>query len=184
MTEYNKEFVKQFFARERLWAVIVLLILILIITLFMKKFVIFLLICLVTGILDYIFARYNIPIDFTPVFFFSVLIVAYFGIWQLVIYILLAEIIPTFMGGDAITPLAIPYYIFMLFTGLMIKSYFISSFVIAGVIFSVIYVFYCAVLAKLWGEFDFLGVMSIIIEFLSNIVYFTTLAHLLIPLLA
>ncbi|MAG15821.1 hypothetical protein CMO88_02055 [Candidatus Woesearchaeota archaeon] len=71
--------------------------------LFLLKDILFLiLLTAATGIVAFIINRLRVPFDLSPIFFGSVIIMHFYGVWHVMLFLLFASIIPSVLAGSVI----------------------------------------------------------------------------------
>ncbi|MBI2663735.1 hypothetical protein HYX10_00130 [Candidatus Woesearchaeota archaeon] len=88
--------------RERTIKSLLLLIAIAALALFLRNILIYALITLATGIIVYAINKVKSPYDFSPVFIGSLIVMHHYGIWHVLLFLLLASIIPSMLAGSMI----------------------------------------------------------------------------------
>ncbi len=154
--------------------------------LFWKKLTVFIFLIIIGGYIKYIvlkyISRFDIPFDFSPIFFLSVLIINYYGFSYMLVFIFLADIIPSFFVVGIIDPLGLPYYILII--GLAyISTLFSLPISSIGVFVSLAYFGLGLGINYLYGNIEFKPVVNSFFHLGVNLVYFLRIAPLITPLL-
>ncbi len=169
-----------FSSKARTIAAISTILLAVILVILHYKFVVFLVLTFIIGVVNYILFKYDSPIDFAPIFSIAVIFFIAFGAWKTVLFILMAEIIPSIFGGGDIGIDYIFDYVLIFIAGTIMVAHFTGHIIAAGVILSVIYFVYSLIISRFFEEFNPLSVANHFIQLLINIFCFTTIAALII----
>lgn len=78
-----------------------------------KKIFSFIIFIFIGGFFKWVVNRYRIWVEFTPIAFFCVLIAKYMGFFWVAIYIVIADIMAAFLGGQGPTGGSVPYWVWM-----------------------------------------------------------------------
>lgn len=141
----------------------------------MSKFMIFLGLTIISGIIVFVNYYTELPLDISPVFFLSIIITSTYGFHYTIPFVLLAGFIPSVVsrgiGFDCFMYLGVNLLVNFIFT-----SFSFNSIVIGGIIFSFVYGLLTSAMSAMSGspaekEF-FFGALTFII----NILYFSKIA--------
>ncbi len=88
-----------------------------------KKIFAFILFVIIGGTFKYLITNYKLGVEFTPIVFFCVLIGKYFGIFWVIPYILIADIMAEVIAGDGPTGGSVPYWIWMFLIAIIAKPF-------------------------------------------------------------
>lgn len=78
-----------------------------------KKILAFALFVLIGGAFKYLIAKFRIPVEFTPVIFFAVIIGNYMSLFWVIPYLIIADVTAAFLGGEGPTAGSVPYWPWM-----------------------------------------------------------------------
>lgn len=79
----------------------------------LKKISAFAIFVIVGGFFKYIISRFRIFVEFTPIAFFAVIIAKYMGIFWVIIYLVIADVVPSFLGHYGPDHASIPHWIWV-----------------------------------------------------------------------
>ena len=144
------------------------------------NFVIFLVLTFIIAVANYFLYKYDVPLDFAPIFSIAVIFFIVFGVWKAVLFVLMAEIIPSIFGGGDIGIDYILDYLVIFISGAIMKAHFTEHIVVAGIILSIIYFGYSLIISRFFEEFSPLSIASHFVQLLMNIFCFTTIVYLVI----
>ena len=68
----------------------------------LKNIIFFLLLTTVTGVIVFLVNRLRIPFDLSPIFFGSVMVMHFYGVWHVILFLFFASVIPSILGGSTI----------------------------------------------------------------------------------
>jgi hypothetical protein len=148
----------------------------------LQKTLFFIALCAVSGVMVYINYILKIPLDFTPVFFFSIIMTKTLGLWPVIIFIFLGGVLPTLIAGGRIDSAYLVFLVF-LFLSVLLSLFLSGNIVFVGIILSVFYFVGGGILSTLTGEPAFKQTVSILFGLCINIFYFLKFGHALIGLM-
>lgn len=144
---------------------------------------IFFILCLVSGLLVFINYTIKVPVDFTPVFFFSILITRFYGIGYSLLFLVIGGVLPTLISGVVID---VNYFLVLIITVLInLVSLFFTTFnlIIVGIILTFIYSILDGVVNIFFGEDLMKEVISVVFNISVNTLYFSKFGLFLIGLM-
>ncbi len=147
-----------------------------------KKIFAFLLFVLIGGFFKYLISKYRIWVEFTPIVFFSVIIGNYMGIIWVLPYILIADIMASFIAGTGPTGGSVPYWIWMFILVIIAKPFDVLG---AGQILIPVIYFIGSLLLEQFvkGGLNPWRLGSAIANFIINLYFFLKLSEFFIKLI-
>lgn len=147
-----------------------------------RKIFAFMLFVMIGGAFKYLISRYKIWFEFTPIVFFAVLIGKYMGLFWVIPYIIVADIMSAFLAGTGPTGGSVPYWLWMFIITIIAKPFDIIG---AGqILIPLIYFLGCLLLEQFikgglnpwrWG--------SSIANLIINLYFFLKLSNFFIMLM-
>ena len=167
----------------RISEIVLLGLLTLFLILFFKKQSAFLLFVAITGYVKYLQTKMGSPIDVSPLFFFTTMVAAYYGVFNAFLFIIIADFIPFLLGGGVLAFVGFPTY--ALYFGLaIVGSLSPATLIYVGVVLSVLNALGCMVVNKVCGNLQSLTFFNVVLHMFLNIFYFVKVAPLLMTMLS
>lgn len=88
-----------------------------------KKIFAFVLFVMIGGAFKFLIAKYRLYVEFTPIVFFCVVISKYMGLFWVVVYILVADIMVEFIAGNGPSGGSVPWWLWMFLTAIIAKPF-------------------------------------------------------------
>lgn len=93
----------------------------------LKKIIAFSIFVLIGGFFKYMISRFRIFFEFTPILFFSVIIAKYMGFVSVIIYLILADLVPSYLGHMGPDDGSFPHWIWVVIFSMVAIPFDISN---------------------------------------------------------
>jgi hypothetical protein len=147
-----------------------------------KKIFAFILFVLIGGAFKYMIAKYKLYVEFTPIVFFCVVIGKYMGLFWVVVYILVADIMVEFITGNGPTGGSVPYWLWMFLIAIIAKPFDLLG--IGMILVPLIYFLVSLAIDQfLKGGLNPMRIASAIANLIINMYFFIKLSEFFIGLI-
>ena len=150
----------------------------------LKRIFIFIGLSAITGVAVFINYKSKINIDFTPVFFFSILFAYSMGTEISFLFILFAAVIPSLISGEVDAGYFPVLLVFLVIVFYSTKVLLLFDLVKGGIILAIIFGLFHMILDTIFGGPFAKEFMSFVGFIIINTFYFTQLSDLFLKLMA
>lgn len=148
----------------------------------LKKLLAFTIFVVVGGSFKYFISRFRIFLEFTPVAFFAVLVAKYIGILWVLVYLIIADIVPSFLGHHGPDHDSFPHWTWVFIFSMIMLPFDLMNHVVQ-IIAPLVYFLGCLFIEKIiLGGLNGLRWSSSLVNLLINFYFFVKLTEFFVAM--
>lgn len=149
----------------------------------LKKFLAFTVFVVVGGGFKYFISRFRIFFELTPILFFSVIIAKYMGILWVPVYLLIADILPSFLGQHGPDHDSFPHWTWVVIFSIVMLPFDLMN-IYVQIIAPIVYFLGCLFIEKvLLGGLNGMRWTSSVVNLAINFYFFVKLTEFFVKMI-